>query len=216
MIHDDIQTRLARLEGLVSQYATKITSLEADNTLLRQQVQIAMVQQDVSNPELVQLWTDLDRVKSVVSVGGGVTAHGVQFSHPNEIKAWILPLKNDVFIFHDAVSVLHCIGATTATHKSMLALMKAQRDAKLGSDMEARVITSFRTNLPSILYGSTAGSEPSEEYVQLSSKLKNYKMWHDDDGVSGVSERMLRGASEVLSRVSFCPNRQRPIRTFYD
>lgn len=99
-------------------------------------------------------------------------------------------MNNDVAIFHDLVSVLHCIGATTASHKSTLAMMKAQRDAKIGSDMEARVITSFRTNLPSILYGSSS-TEPNDDFVQLASKLKSYKMWHDDDGVSGVSQRMI-------------------------
>ena len=80
--------------------------------------------------------------------------------------------------------------------------MKAQRDVKITSDLEARVITSFRTILPSILFGSVTDSS-TEPYVLLSAKLKSYKDWHHDDGVSGVSQRILRGVVEVQNRVMF-------------
>jgi hypothetical protein len=65
--------------------------------------------------------------------------------------------------------------------------MKAQRDVKIATDLEARVITSFRTNLPAILYGGSTMVESVDEYVLLLSKLKSYAAWHSDDGVSGVS-----------------------------
>jgi hypothetical protein len=69
-----------------------------------------------------------------------------------------------VEIFHDAVSLLHSIGATTASHKATFSAMKAQRDVKIGTDMEARVFTSFRTQLPAILYGGSSSVEAIDEY----------------------------------------------------
>jgi hypothetical protein len=42
-----------------------------------------------------------------------------------------------------------------------------------------------------------------DEYISLISRLKNYAMWHHEDGVCGVSQRTLRGAIEIQARVSF-------------
>lgn len=72
-------------------------------------------------------------------------------------------ISGSVGIFHDALSLLHSIGSSTASYKSTLAEMKAQKDVKITTDLEARVITSFRTNIPVVLYGGTATVESVEE-----------------------------------------------------
>jgi hypothetical protein len=96
----------------------------------------------------------------------------------------------------------------TSSHKTMLSMMKAQRDVKIGTDLEARVITSFRTNLPgAILYGGSTTIDTVDEYVALGSKLKGYNSWHHPDGVSGVSQRMLCGSVEIQQRVGFLANK---------
>jgi hypothetical protein len=59
--------------------------------------------------------------------------------------------------------------------------------------------------LQMVLYGGAA-VKAVQEYVTLISKLKNHAMWHSDDGVSGVSQRMLRGAVEIQRRVGFLAN----------
>jgi hypothetical protein len=64
-------------------------------------------------------------------------------------------------------------------------------------------ITSFWTNLPAILYGGSASIEAVDEYISLALRLKDYAAWHHSDGVSGVSQRMLRGIVEIQSRVNF-------------
>jgi hypothetical protein len=144
-------------------------------------------------------------LRAATRVGAGVERHGITFSHPGDIASLLRTISGSVGIFHDAVSLLHSIGSTSASHKSTLAEMKAQRDVKIATDLEARVITSFRTNLPSVLYGG-ATVESVEEYVTLISKLKNHGMWHSDDGVFGVSQHMLRGAVEIQRRVGFLAN----------
>jgi hypothetical protein len=82
-------------------------------------------------------------------------------------------------------------------------MMKAQRDVKIGTDLEARVITSFGTNFPTILYGGSSTINSVAEYVALASKLKLYNDWHHPDGVLGVSHWILRGAIEILQQVAF-------------
>ena len=88
-------------------------------------------------------------VRDSVTVGNGVQKHGIKFSHPSKIAAVLRTCKAGIAIFHDAVSLLHSIGAASVSHKDTLATMKAQRDVKMSSDLEARVITSFHTNLQS-------------------------------------------------------------------
>jgi hypothetical protein len=142
-------------------------------------------------------------LRSMTKVGSGVERHGMTFSHPSDIAPGLRVIRGSVGIFHDAVSLLHSIGATTSSHKTTLSMMKAQRDVKIGTDLEARVITSFRTNLPVILYGGSATIDAVDEYVTLGSRLKDYNSWHHPDGVSGVSQRMLRGSVEIQQQVGF-------------
>jgi hypothetical protein len=145
-------------------------------------------------------------LRAATRVGSGVERHGISFSHPGDIASLLRAVSGAVGIFHDAVSLLHSIGSSSSSHKSTLAEMKAQRDVKIATDLEARVITSFRTNLPAILYGGAATVDSIEEFVTLIYKLKNHGMWRNDDGVSGVSQRMLRGAVEIQRRVGFLAN----------
>jgi hypothetical protein len=133
------------------------------------------------------LTEEVSAFRKTMVVGGGIKGHGVQFNDPSEIRSFLAPLEGSVAVFHDAVSLLHCIGSVTATHHETMTEMKAQRDVHVSSDLEARVVTSFRTILPSALFGSAsdAGTEP---HVFLLSELKSHKDWHHDDGVSGVSQ----------------------------
>jgi hypothetical protein len=65
------------------------------------------------------------------------------FSHPADIAALLRTVGGSVAIFHDAVSLLHSIGATSASHKATLSAMKAQRDVKIGTDRDASAIFEF-------------------------------------------------------------------------
>jgi hypothetical protein len=56
------------------------------------------------------------------------------------------------------------------------------------------------------MYGGSSSVDSVDEYVTLLSKLKAYSEWHHDDGVSGVSQRMMKGAIEIQNRVSFLAN----------
>jgi hypothetical protein len=189
---DDV---LRRIRGLESR-ETRVVS------------DVSRIQLSVYDPlgELNVLHEQVAALQSMTKVGSGVERHGMTFSHPSDIAPVLRVIRGSVGIFHDAVSLLHSIGATTSSHKTTLSMMKAQRDVKIGTDLEARVITSFRTNLPAILYGGSTTIDTVDEYVTLGSKLKDYNSWHHPDGVSGVSQRMLRGSVEIQQRVGFLAN----------
>jgi hypothetical protein len=145
-------------------------------------------------------------LRAATQVGRGVECHGSSFGHPSEVASLLRVINGSVGIFHDATSILHAIGSSTTSHRSALTEMKAQRDVKITTDMEARVITSFRTNFPAILYGGSSAITAVEAFVSLLSKLKSYEVWHSSNGVSGVSQRMLRGINEIQQRVGFLAN----------
>jgi hypothetical protein len=151
---------------------------------------VSRIQLSVYDPlgELNVLHEHVAALRSMIKVGSGVERHGMTFSHPSDIAPVLRVIRGSVGIFHDAVSLLHSIGATTSSHRTTLSMMKAQRDVKIGTDLEARVITSFCTNLPAILYGGSTTIDTVDEYVTMGSKLKDYNSWHHPDGVSGVSQ----------------------------
>jgi hypothetical protein len=187
---------LANILGRVQVLESCTTSTRAD---------LGWIQLTLYDPmgELNILKEQVDILRASSKVGTGVERHGVAFSHPADIAALLRTIGGSVTIFHNAMSLLHSIGATTASHKSTLSAMKAQRDVKISTDLDARVITLFRMNLPAIMYGGSASVEVIDEYILLISRLKSYAMWHPDDGVLGVSQRMLKWAIEIQSRVSF-------------
>jgi hypothetical protein len=201
---ESVRILAAKVESLnYSGLVQRVITLERENG--QQKRDLDAVHASMYNPS-----GDIDLLKQQVlalrdasAVGAGLERHGIKFGHPSDIAAVLRTCKCGIAIFHDAVSLLHSIGAATSSHKSTLATMKAQKDVKLTSDLEARVVTSFRTNLPAILYGGSSSVDSVDEYVSLISRLKSYQEWHADDGVSGASQRMLRGAVEIQSRVSF-------------
>jgi hypothetical protein len=85
--------------------------------------------------------------------------------------------------------------------------MKAQKDANFPSDLSARALTSFQTVLPSALIGLGAvKSDDEEASFNLVSCLKNHDVWHVPDGLSGRSQRILKGLPSISKRVSFLAN----------
>jgi hypothetical protein len=164
----------------------RVLALEGENRALQADIgRLALTVHDPSG-ELSLIHEQLNILRSASRVGRGVDRHGVSLGHPSEIGPVLRSIGGSVAIFHDAVSLLHSIGATTASHRATLSTMKAQRDVEITTDLEARVITAFRTNLPAILYGGSMTVESVlDEYVSLISKLKSYAAWHSDDGVSG-------------------------------
>jgi hypothetical protein len=114
----------------------------------------------------------VDVLRASSKVGSGVDRHGVLFSHPADIATLLRTVGGSVAILQDAVSLLLSIGATSASHKITLSAMKAQRDVKIGTDLDARDIMSFRTDLPAILYGGSSNVDVIDEYISLVSRLR--------------------------------------------
>jgi hypothetical protein len=70
--------------------------------------------------------------------------------------------------YHDAASLLRSIGSTMASHKATLLAMHVQRDVEIGPDIEAIVlISSFLTQLPTILLGGSTNFEIVDKDVSL-------------------------------------------------
>ena len=203
---DQLMTALSQVQAALAGGAyvdAKIRQLVRTQEELSDQVEAIL--HDTSDPEgeIQTMVSRIEQLEASLQAGRGVSRHGVSFSSPGEIGGFLRASGGmKLGMFHDVVSLLHSIGANAMTHKSALITLKAQRDAKFETDLEARVFTSFRTSFPAILCGGSSTVESVEDHVRLEDRLKNYKVWYADDGTSGVSQRMLAGVVEIEKRVS--------------
>jgi hypothetical protein len=202
----DLQRELRSFDNLsIGNLQVKLRAIEAEGVgLLKEGVHRLKSSVYAPTGEYNLLHEQVSALRAATQVGRGVECHGLSFGHPSEVASLLRVINGSVGIFHDAMSILHAIGSSTTSHRSALTEMKAQRDVKISTDMEARVITSFRMKFPAILlYGGLSAITAVKEFVSLISKLKSYEVWHSNDGVSGVSQRMLRGNNEIKPRVGF-------------
>jgi hypothetical protein len=105
------------------------------------------------------------------------------------MAAWFKINGLTIGIFCVAVGLLHTIQAPVIHQAEAIKMMESKQKVSMTTDLEAPVITSFSTILPSIIVGNKKeGSGGTFDW--LKSYLKDYLVWDPAGRNSGVSSRI--------------------------
>jgi hypothetical protein len=130
---------------------------------------------------------------------GAIECHGVYFSSKTDIAAWFSRNNLTIGVFCDAVALLHTIQAPVIHQAEATKAMEAQQKVSMATDLEAAIITSFSTILPSILVGNKKEGTGGP-FDWLKSYLKTYAVWDPAGRKSGVSSRIKEGIKVAAKR----------------
>jgi hypothetical protein len=187
--------RLATAERLL---ATSVLSPDAEAS---RKAFLASVEHALFNPqgELSALRSQIKSLQTRFDSDGAIECHGVHFASKNEMAAWFKKRGLTIGIFCDAVGLMHTIQAPVVHQAEATKTMESQQKVSMNTDLEAAIITSFSTILPSILVGNkkegTGGT-----FDWLKSYLKDYSVWDPAGRKSGVSSRIRDGVKVATKR----------------
>lgn len=149
--------------------------------------------------DVAELKTQVKALQQRFDSEGSIECHGVHFSSKVEMAAWFEKNGLTIGVFADAVALLHTIQAPVVHQAEATKTMEAQQKVSMHTDLEAAIITSFSTILPSILVGNkkegTGGT-----FDWLKSYLKDYSVWDPSGRKSGVSSRIKEGIKVATKR----------------
>ena len=137
--------------------------------------------------------------------GGGVECNGISFTCHRDFMNWYALHEPYVDIFLDALAYMHAIRAPVVHSDDATKLRELQGKAEIATGLEAAVLTSFDTILPSILVGSGGRKGDSTlggTYDWLSGYLKSYKIWKPVGSNNGVSHQITTGVNNVSKRIA--------------
>ena len=114
------------------------------------------VEHALFNPqgELGAIKAQLKSLQNRFDSDGAIECHGVYFASKTELAAWFEKNGLSIGVFCDAVALLHTIQAPVVHQAEATNAMEAQQKVSISTDLEAAIITSFSTILPSILVGN--------------------------------------------------------------
>mmetsp|Transcript_14468 Transcript_14468/g.20832 ORF Transcript_14468/g.20832 Transcript_14468/m.20832 type:complete len:269 (+) Transcript_14468:2224-3030(+) len=97
---------------------------------------------------------------------------------------------------------MQAMGSTVVSTMESNRNADARRKIDIGTNLEASLISSFETVLPGIMVGNTKDLSGGT-FECLHSYLKTYSVWkgHGTRATSGLSHRLLKGASAVRDRL---------------
>jgi hypothetical protein len=159
------------------------------------------VQHALFNPqgELGVLRSQIKSLQTRFNSEGAIKCHGVHFGSKTEMASWFEKNGLTIGIFCDAVGLLHTIQAPVVHQAEATKTMESQQKVSMSTDLEAAIITSFSTILPSILVGNkkegTGGT-----FDWLKGYLKDYSVWDPAGRKSGVSSRIRDGIKVATKR----------------
>jgi hypothetical protein len=162
---------------------------------------VTSVEHVLFNPQgdLSAIKSQLKSLQHRFDSDGAIECHGVYFSSKTDMAAWFAKNGLTIGIFCDAVALLHTIQAPVIHQAEATKAMEAQQKVSMTTDLEAAIITSFSTILPSILVGNkkegTGGT-----FDWLKSYLKTYAIWDPAGRKSGVSSRIKEGIKVASKR----------------
>ena len=162
---------------------------------------VSSVEHALFNPqgELSAVKSQLKALQSRFDSEGAIECHGVYFSSKTELAAWFERNGLSIGVFCDAVALLHTIQAPVVHQAEASKAMEAQQKISLSTDLEAAIITSFSTILPSILVGNKKeGTGGTFDWLQ--GHLKTYSVWDPAGRKSGVSSRIKEGIKVAVRR----------------
>lgn len=156
---------------------------------------ITLVEHALFNPQgkLSGIKAQLKSLQHRFDSDGTIECHGVCFSSKTDMAAWFAKNGLTIGVFCNAVALLHTIQVPVVHQSEATKAMEAQQKVSMTTDLEAMIITSFSTILPSILVGNkkegTGGT-----FDWLKSYLKTYyAIWDPASRKSGVSSRIKEG-----------------------
>jgi hypothetical protein len=134
--------------------------------------------------------------------GGGIECHGVKFGSKKELLAWYENQNiSQPAIFLDALAILCAIRAPVKHKDEATKEWESQKKVDFSSDLEASMVTSFETVLPSILVGGKHMTEGGGAFDWLKSYLKSFDVWKPATRMTtGVSHQVLAGIDKVSRR----------------
>jgi hypothetical protein len=162
---------------------------------------VTSVEHALFNPqgELGAIKSQLKSLQNRFDSDGAIECHGVYFSSKMEMASWFEKTGLTIGVFCDAVALLHTIQAPVIHQAEATKTMEAQQKVSMATDLEAAIITSFSTILPSILVGNkkegTGGT-----FDWLKGYLKTYTVWDPAGRKSGVSSRIKEGIKLAARR----------------
>jgi hypothetical protein len=162
---------------------------------------LASVEHALFSPqgELSTLRSQIKSLQMRFDSEGAIECHGVHFASKNDMAAWFQKRGLTIGVFCDAVGLLHTIQAPVVHQAEATKTMESQQKVSMSTDLEAAIITSFSTILPSILVGNkkegTGGT-----FDWLKGYLKDYAVWDPAGRKSGVSSRIRDGIKVATKR----------------
>ena len=134
--------------------------------------------------------------------GGGIDCNGVNFASKREFLDWFDEKGPPVAVFLDALAYLHSIRAAVVHQDDASKQREAQGKVLMESGLEASVMTSFDTILPSVLVGGKKITDHGGgTFDWLQGYLKTYSVWKPRGRTTGVSHQILDGVGKVTKRV---------------
>jgi hypothetical protein len=187
--------RLATAERLLGTVQSQRDEMQ------QQRAFVNSVERSLFNPQgdFAALKLEVKSLKARFDSEGSIECHGVHFSSKTEMASWFEKNGLTIGIFCDAVGLLHTIQAPVIHQAEATKTMESQQKVSMTTDLEAAIITSFSTILPSILVGNKKEGSGGP-FDWLKSYLKDYSVWDPAGRKSGVSSRIREGIKVAAKR----------------
>jgi hypothetical protein len=209
-----VQVLRARCEDLENALQLRVTTgtptSETEGVERFQHLQDRVEQLDTAifgeTGKLSQFKESFIEFKEKLESGGGVECNGISFSCYRDFMNWYaLQSEPTVSIFLDALAFMHAIRAPVVHTEDAMKQRDLQNKADVVTGLEAAVITSFDTIIPSVLVGSAGRKGENIQggsFDWLAGYLKSYKVWKPVGTQNGVSHQITNGVSNVTKRVT--------------
>jgi hypothetical protein len=143
--------------------------------------------------------------KEKLESGGGVECHGISFRSYRDFMNWYDREGPTADLFLDALAYMHAVRAPVVHTDDATKQLELQDKTSMTTALEAAVVTSFQTILPSVLVGGGGKKGDSVlggTFDWLSGYLKTFKVWKPTGTTNGVSHQITQGVSNVTKRVT--------------
>ena len=197
-LYGALQTMHARTQRLETRVSQTVPSGE------EQAAQLDRLSFDFYNQQgaFMSLKSQFSDFRDKLESGGGIECNGVNFSSKREFLNWFEEKGPPVSLFLDSIAYLHSIRAAVVHQDDASKQREAQVKINMDSGLEASVMTSFDTILPSILVGGKKITEQGGgTFDWLQGYLKTYAVWKPRGRTTGVSHQILEGVGKVTKRV---------------
>jgi hypothetical protein len=174
--HVDFGTSFPTQQALLNQLDHQINSTGGDVDLLKCSIQTLQGQ---------------------FESGGGVKCHGVDIGGYRECVAFYESGNLNIGGYLDGFAMAHAIKTTAVHEQDALRNREARKKVKFDNALEASVITSFDTPVPSIL--ATPG-KPA--HAAISEHLKSFKDFKRPGRDTGVGQQIKAGCKAIVGRTS--------------